>query len=721
MSNSSSQDFLFRHFEKFIFGVLVCLAVFLIYRGFQMPNFLEEQQPDKMEQGANQVKTAIDEDHWESINTAESRLPTIDVVARTNESISPVAGQLYRLNHPWEGKSIDASLKRTDPVIAAPIEVLVTGVIGSIAVKSPPSSDPMKESDYPLKALENAEPLVVKAPEPKKPPRRRGRMSMDEMMGSGGEGMMMEGGGGASDMYGASGAGMPGMEGMPGMDGMLGMGGMGGAGSMTGAGMKPARQIDAKKFDQGFRPLQAGKFEPAIGHFIAGVALMPHKELFRAYEDAFQQADGYNPMRDQPVYIGFQLQRADVTNKPIDQLADGDWVNRGTSKFFQQLLLKRWAGMAKEIVTGKYRDPELTTAIPPILLKHYTDFASHPKIPLGEEDLTKKLPGLQDAGPVGPIVPSADDDPFAGGNLGPARPGAGMMAGGGMMGSGMMGGGYGMEGSYGMEGAGSGMEGGYGMGGYGGVGGGYGMSAPNIANQPDHKLIRFYDFRDFSKERSDPAAPVPGRKYVYRVRVAIEDPNFPRNPSLQPRNSTLSAEVFRRVEQETAKASTGKKTRNSVRWSDYSAPSAVVSLPPMSGMYAGPVVPAAYRKMQLDGKDVEVTQKPATGKMVATQWDPTYQVPVPIVMDVVRGTILAKKGDAEVPDPYAMIVKKLPEADINTQSVVVDIEGGQPLAISQEENQTEPGVYLLFSPDGGLQVSDEISSQHDYQFYSFSE
>ncbi|HBJ36282.1 MAG TPA: hypothetical protein DDZ51_16330 [Planctomycetaceae bacterium] len=705
MSNSSSQDFLFRHFEKFIFGVLVCLALFLIYRGFQMPNFLDEQQPDRMEQGANQVKTAIDEDHWESINTAESRLVSIDVVARTNESIRPVSSQLYRLNHPWEGKSIDASLKRVDPPLASPIDVMVTGVIASIAVKLPPSKDPLKQSDYPLKALDNAEPIVVKAPEPKKPPKRVRRPMMD---GSGMEGMMMEG----SGMEGMMMEGMPGMEGM-GSAGMEGMMGMGGPGGMAGVGMKPARQIDAKKFDQGFRPMQNGNFEPAIGHFISGVALMPHKELFKAYQDAFQQADGYNPLRDQPVYIGFSLQRADVTNKPVDQLADGDWVTRFTSKNIQQLLLNYWAGMAKEVVAGKYRDPELTSAIPPVLLKNYLAFVSHPKIPLGDEDLTRKNPALLDTAPVGPIIPTVGDDPFSGANIGTAQPGVGMMGSAGMMGgSGMMGGGYSMEGS------GSGMDGGYGMGGFGGAGG-YGMNAPSIDNQPDHKLIRFYDFRDFTG--ADKTAPIPGRKYVYRIRVAIEDPNFPRNASLQPRNSTLSAEVFRRVEQETAKANTGKKVRNSIRWSEFSAPSPVVSLPPMSGMYAGPVVPAQVRKIPVEGKEIEVTQKPPSGKLVATKWDPTYKVPVPIVMDVVRGTILSRKGDAEVPDPYGMLVKKLPEADINTHSVVLDLDGGQRLAISQDENQTEPGVVLLFGPDGGLQVSDEISSQLDYQFYSFSE
>jgi len=335
---------------------------------------------------------------------------------------------------------------------------------------------------------------------------------------------------------------------------------------------------------------------------------------------------------------------------------------------------------------------------------------------LGDEDLTTKLPGLQDSAPTGPILPTVGDDPFSGANIGTAQPGAGMM-GAGMMGAGMMGAGM-MEGDYGMEDGGSGMDGGYGMGGYG-MAGGYGMTATSIKSQPDYKLIRFYDFRDFT--RRDPTAPIPGRKYVYRIRVAVEDPNFPRNASLQPRNSTLSAEVFRRVEQETAKASVGKKVRNAIRWSEYSAPSPVVSLPPMSGMYAGPVVPAQTRKIPVDGREVEVTQKPPSGKLVVTQWDQTYKVPVPIVMDVVRGTVLARTGEAEVPDPFGMLVKKLPDADINTQAVVLDLDGGQKLAISQDETQTEPSVMLLFRPDGGLQVSDEVSSQLKYQFYSFEE
>ena len=242
-------------------------------------------------------------------------------------------------------------------------------------------------------------------------------------------------------------------------------------------------------------------------------------------------------------------------------------------------------------------------------------------------------------------------------------------------------------------------------------------SRQNI-DHPDYKLIRFYDFRDFSG--SDRSAPQPGRKYVYRIRVAIEDPNFPENPAAQPRNSTLSAEVFRRVEREAANAARTNR-RISRRWSEFSEPSPVVSLPPTTAAYAGPVVPATIRKMQVDGREVEFTQKPATGKLVVAQWHRTYQVPVPVFMDVLRGSVVAKKGDFEVPDPLSLAVKKLPDTEINTQTVVVDVGGGNPLAISAAENQTEPALMLLFDASGGLRVVDEVQSQHGYRLYSFAD
>lgn len=665
-------DFLFRHFEKFIFTVLVLLAVFLVYRGFQMPDYLTVQQPDRMEQGANEVRTAIDVDHWAEI--AEPRLQTIDVVARTNQSIRPVNPQVYRID-PWEAKAIDMSVKREDPVIAAPIDLRVTPVLANLAYKS-------ANPEYPLSELENAEP-IEKAPEqPERRQRGRGRQNLEMM---------------SSDPY-AMGSGAM-------MDPMYGMesSAMAGSGSMMpgAGGMAAARRIDPKRYDQGFRPQgNMQNLVPAMGQFIAGVALMPHKKLHQAFEDALKSAEGYNPRRDQPVYLLFEVYRADVTDKSVDQLTDQDWTLIANSEFYKRLVIRLWAGMAKEIVTGKYRDPALTTPIPPVLLDHYGRFASHPKVPLGDEDprltLQQQMAQQQQLLPSEPITFDAEEDPFANrGRIDPLRnlrSGMGPMAG--------MGSGAGM--SYSMPGM--GMPG---MGAYGTM---------SVADQPEFKLIRFYDFYNPGSRTS----PQPGRKYVYRIRTAIEDPNFPEDPAAQPRNSTLSAEVYRRVAQATARA-TETKRRESRRWSEFSEPSPIVSLPSTTSVYAGPVSPASTRKMQIEGREIEYVQKPATAKVVATQWDRTYQVPVPIFTDVLRGSVIAKQGDFEVPDPLTFVVKKVPEASYNTQTVVVDISGGNPLEISPAENQTAPGVMLLFDPNGGLRVSDEIETQRDYRLYSFAD
>jgi hypothetical protein len=97
-------------------------------------------------------------------------------------------------------------------------------------------------------------------------------------------------------------------------------------------------------------------------------------------------------------------------------------------------------------------------------------------------------------------------------------------------GGGGYGGGYGgrmaMPGGEGGMGMGGGYGGGYGarMGGYGarggtdeggGYGGGYGSNMMNFT-PPKYKLIRFTDLRV-----------TPGRKYRYRVRMYVHDPNHP--------------------------------------------------------------------------------------------------------------------------------------------------------------------------------------------------
>ena len=111
----------------------------------------------------------------------------------------------------------------------------------------------------------------------------------------------------------------------------------------------------------------------------------------------------------------------------------------------------------------------------------------------------------------------------------------GQRATGGMGGEGGMG--MGMEMDMDMD-MGAGMEGGMMM--------GMGMAMMGRgaleADPVDYKLIRFYDFAGFKN------SPQFGRKYVYRVRYAVNDPNFPFAETLQPKVSSMAPDVATRVQ-----------------------------------------------------------------------------------------------------------------------------------------------------------------------------
>ncbi len=366
MNSDALKEFFLRNGEKIAYGFLVLLSGFLIYSGINKPNILEKFQPEAMAQKATQVKNSIDDDHWKEINEEASRLPDFSVVERTNKSMSEVDATAYKLPVPWEAKSIDLSLKRSDPKVPAPVELVARGVVATIAYKT--------SGEYPLSKLEPADELEKEEKPVPKPPTRRGRGNA--MMGSSSmDASMMDpammGGGAAGAYPGSSSSSM-----MPGSE-------------MMGSGMTttPVRRIDSLIFDLGARPTvtPTEEVKPFVSRFIAGVALMPNKKIFAAFEEALAQADGYDLKRDQPFYLGLELQRLDVTDKPADQQDESAWVLRANTQFYNQVITTFWPSFAPEVVSYKYRDDRLTTLIPPVLLDHYSWFASHPKIPLGDE------------------------------------------------------------------------------------------------------------------------------------------------------------------------------------------------------------------------------------------------------------------------------------------------------------------------------------------------
>ncbi len=668
MDADKIKSFFIHHFEKMILVGVIAASGFLIYQGLGMPDFLQEHQPDLLANDATEVKSAIDENHNDAI--IPDRIPTFNILEATNKIYTAVDHSSYKPTYPWERTEGQSIVRRQDPLLKPPLHLLAKGVATTIAIRGS-KTDP---DDYPLASLEDAEPPEKVEAKPKREPRRRrGRGNMDEMMDMEMMGMDME-----MDMD---------------MDMDMEMGGSMGGG---GAGWR-----FSSDHDFGVRPMPTSDKKnpvPAVSWFIAGTAVVPHKEIYEAYELALKDADSYDPRRDTPMYFGLDVQRADVTDKPVDQLAEEDWEGiMWNREWYTRLAAQVWAGFAPEIVPSDYRDEALTTYIPPVLLDDYSTFSLHPLIPMiPQKELKEKLnPGQEEE----------EEEEFVLGEEGNLQLLAPGVRGGGMGGMDMMD----MDMEMDME-----ME----MGGMMGGMMGSMMYGRGIEKDPvDYKLIRFYDFVG----PRYPKSPEFGRKYVYRLRYSINDPNFPFNQMLQPKTSNLAPEVAKRVTGLMADA-VAAKSRKALfeRWSEWSEPSEPVSLSTLEQYFAGPVDPGTINHWQVAGKDVEYTRDPPKAKIVASKFDATYGARVPMRLEVTEGTVLSHKEEfADVVDPISMKVKKLPDAELVSGTTIVDLDGGGPLKIA--DDLTEPGMMLLFDQTGKLIVTDEVGDQEFYRIYSYAD
>ena len=670
MDADKIKNFFLNHCEKMILTLVILGSGYLIYAGSQKPNFLDTNQPEQLANRANTVKSDIDLNHNEAI--IPDRQPTFDIVGRTAELDTAVDPLDYSLPKTWTGKSPNSIVRRLDPKLLPPESLIVQSVVTSIAIRGSRT-----ETDaYALAALENADP-VEKVEKPKRRERRsRGRnqgeeMMMEDMMGGGEEMSMME------DMM---------------MD-------MGGTGDTEGSG--PERKFNSEK-DLGMRPtatLDNANPKPAVGWFIAGSAVVPHRELYEAYKQALQDADQYDPRRDTPFYYDLQVERADVTDKPADQLVEEDWVKVWDRTLYTKLAAYNWSGFAPEIVPNDYRDEALTMWIPPVLLDDYRSIAQHPLIPEMSQAAIKREQGnVVEDEEVKEFSMEMDDDTEL------VAPG--QRATGGMGGEGGMG--MGMEMDMDMD-MGAGMEGGMMM--------GMGMAMMGRgaleADPVDYKLIRFYDFAGFKN------SPQFGRKYVYRVRYAVNDPNFPFAETLQPKVSSMAPDVATRVQDLMASAlKDGKRTFR--RWSDWSTATQPIGLPSLEQYFAGPVERGSISTWKVAGKDVEYARDEPKAKILASQYDLKTGARIPMQIEATEGTVLSQKAETtDVVDPITLTVKKMTDAELVSSTTIVDLEGGTPLAITKD--LTAPGMMLLFDQSGELTVADEVTDQHMFRTYTYAE
>jgi hypothetical protein len=365
----NAKEFMLYHVEKFVFGLMLLLSAGLVYLGFTSKTIEATKDPKKLSDKASQVLSQIRENHWDAIKDEDPRVKgVIDVsyAEKSVDSTKQIPKDLYRPEIPVPGARITGH--RIDPDLLAARSLEASYFFGPIVIGN--ANAPLVEY---LDKLKDAE-------EPRAARRRESNAGRPP--GGGNEG---ESGGPPGSGRGGPGGGPPGLTGGGGPPGFGG--GMGGAAPV---GIK--RYLSAG-YDQGFPSHTLGLSNPndprrkSIGPrdigFVSVMALAPHQELEKEYRAKLSPGGNVMPGRDTPNYVGFEVERVDVTEDPSKQIQEADWQalpNAGSERL-KELAKNVWLGTAPEVCEAGWTTPNITIPVPPLLIKNYRDFVSHPDVP----------------------------------------------------------------------------------------------------------------------------------------------------------------------------------------------------------------------------------------------------------------------------------------------------------------------------------------------------
>lgn len=161
------------------------------------------------------------------------------------------------------------------------------------------------------------------------------------------------------------------------------------------------------------------------------------------------------------------------------------------------------------------------------------------------------------------------------------------------------------------------------------------------------------------------------------------------------------------------------KERDFQRWSEWSAPSEPATLPLSEEVFAGQVSPGSTATLTMAGRSVEYQRDAPTAKLVVSQFLPDQGAKMAMEMTVTEGSVLNQKAEfGDIVDPIALEVRKLPNPEFKSNSIIVDLDGGRELKIA--EDLTEPSLVLLFDSSGQLRLSDDVNDQEFYRIKSFA-
>ena len=610
-SGFSFKQFVLQHGEKFVVALVAAIAAYMLWSGLQTTSIEDTKTTQSLSDQASSVRREVLTPHWENVLAPEREIST-DFTRKSGDSRLPTSAKPYEIDA-WEHIPKNRGGKRGDPALVAPMDLKSSAFIGAIALNSNRGSEIQKLPDAP--ALTD---------------RKRGSRN-EETTTAAATRQMAEG---------------------------------------YDFGYDYKNTTSKSNTSRISRDSTASEVIPQFVNFASVTALVMHEQMVQNYVESLDGAPDFNPDRDSPNYLGFEVQRADVTTvKDLNLLGDRDWKTMPKlSGDEYTAMTEKWPGTADETALADYTSDLLTMTIPPILLSRYNELVDHPKIP---QKAPKSAAGGSGGGGMGGYDSSYADsmsssdygDAYADSLRSQNQQTAGPF-----------------------------------------------ITEDVIDEAPlskalkltTYKLLRFFDFEV-----------QPGRTYVYRVRLMLEDPNYPRNSALQPATSTMKPDTVIRVQDlQAADRRSDAKTRTSKLTTGWSAVSPPISVPSRSRLFASSV-----------GKRT----LPLSATAVYAEWDPSLATAVPEMAEVSRGSVLGGKANIEfgldVIDPLTKQVKLLKDYRFFNTVVVADIDGGDTLVRSTKDNELTSGseIVAMDSMTGDLIISREFDDFEKFRLLSFAD
>jgi len=395
--------------------------------------------------------------------------------------------------------------------------------------------------------------------------------------------------------------------------------------------------------------------------WIVITGLVPAEAQMAAFEAYYSQRKQHNPRTDLAQYVTYQVERAEVADPslPADQLqwiaalptTNGEMSLVERAKIYKDRIMRpRGAppgakGGAGEIVPDVFVDEVLTFPLIPLVDQPWDlQAVSHPKLMLSDDTAAGALEGKLEGEVNGGTEPV-----------------------------------------------------GVGMGDSGGFGGvapdthpAEGEEQPAVARE---KLFRFFDF-DVQ----------PGKRYRYRVRLVLKNPNCGvEEKFLDPR-----ADLSCLVPESTIEPGEVRLDTCMLIATPWSAASDVISVPHDTQLLALSVA----QPLRAGGEP--------SGRMMVVKWVNQEGIEAYKEFGVQRGGLAnipeqrfpeTVKKDDDKDDGRPRVRRKTDEpepikVDYITEAVVLDFRGGE--VLPGRGNQSAPGQILVMDKDGNLTVHDEL-------------